>query len=280
MTANVIWIAAIIQRPVIRLLTSRSARRSGLVRELPRQVGGAAHRLPEQDPRDRERLLHDRGYVRERGLALGRHLLPLVADALRQPDEERQQDQREDGEPPVEQHHRDDRRDHRGHIREDRGRRRRHDRVDAADVVRDPALHVAGARAREEREREPLQVLVHRRPQVVHDGLADAVREERLVDADGAGRDRDRDHPRHEEGEEMDVVLRDRGVENAAEEEGRDHAEERGEEDQREDDRELAAGRRGRAGRCGGDALSARPDRPGARASRGCLLRSGDLACA
>ena len=83
-------------------------------------------------------------------------------------------------EPPVEQEHRDDRRDHRGHVREHRGRRRSDDRVDAADVVRDAALHVARARAREEGEREPLQVPVDGGAQVVHDRLADLVREQRL----------------------------------------------------------------------------------------------------
>ena len=47
--------------------------------------------------------------------------------------------------------------------------------VDAADVVCDPRLHLAGARAREERERHALQVRVHGGAQVVHHALAHLV---------------------------------------------------------------------------------------------------------
>ena len=83
----------------------------------------------------------------------------------------------------------------RRHVRGDRRRRVRDDALDAADVVRDPRLHLAGARAREEREREPLQVAEDRRAQVVHHALADLVREQRLDDAEHAGDDRDHDHP-------------------------------------------------------------------------------------
>ena len=119
------------------------------------------------------------------------------------------------GEPPVEQEHRDDGRDHRRHVRQHRGRGRGDDVVDAADVVRDPALHLAGARAGEEREREPLQVAVDRRAQVVHHGLADLVREQRLEDADRAGDDRDHDHPGDERGQQPHVVVGDRRVEDA-----------------------------------------------------------------
>ena len=82
-------------------------------------------------------------------------------------------------------------------------------------------------------------MLVDGRAQVVHHGLADPVREERLVDADRAGDDRDQDHPGHEQGEQPHVVLGDRRVEDAAEQERRDHAEQRREDDQGEDDREL-----------------------------------------
>src|SRR2546421_124329 len=81
----------------------------------------------------------------------------MVADAPGEQDEQREQREREDGQAPVEQEHRDHRRDDRGHVRDDRGRRRGHDPLDAADVVRDPRLHLAGARAGEEGEREPLQ---------------------------------------------------------------------------------------------------------------------------
>ncbi len=75
--------------------------------------------------------------------------------------------------PPVEQAHRDDRRDHGGRVLGDRRRGRRDDVVDAADVVGDPRLHLAGARAGEERQRHPLQAPVDGGAQVVHHALAD-----------------------------------------------------------------------------------------------------------
>ena len=60
----------------------------------------------------------------------------------------------------------------------------RDDVLDAADVVRDPRLHLARAGPREEREREPLEVPEDRRAQVVHDALPDLVRKQRLDHAE------------------------------------------------------------------------------------------------
>ena len=53
-----------------------------------------------------------------------------------------------------------------------------------ADVVGDPRLHLAGPRPREERQRHALQVAVDGGAQVVHDPLADLVRDVRLPDAE------------------------------------------------------------------------------------------------
>ena len=81
----------------------------------------------------------------------------------RQQHEERQQREREQRQPPVEQEHRDDRW---------RCTVVTFETIEvavvvttclhAADVVGDARLDLAGARAREEREREPLQVAVDR----------------------------------------------------------------------------------------------------------------------
>ena len=154
-----------------------------------------AHRLAEQDPRDRQRLLDEARDVGQRLLRRRRDLAALCADAARQQHEDRDQREREQRELPAERDHADHRRDHRRHVRDDRGRGARDDVLHAADVVRDARLHLAGARAGEEREREPLQVAEDRRAQVVHDALADLVREQRLPDAEDAGDDRDHDHP-------------------------------------------------------------------------------------
>ena len=161
---------------------------------------------------------------------------PLGADAAGQQHEERDQREREQRELPVEQEHRDHRRHDRRHVRRDRGRGRGDDALDAADVVRDPRLHLAGARAREEREREPLQVAEHGGAQVVHHALADLVREQRLPDAERAVDDRDHDHPGSGERQRRRVRrLRVDRVQGVAQQERGNHAEDGREDDQRED---------------------------------------------
>ena len=106
-----------------------------------------------------------------------------LPDAPRQPHEQRHEHERDHRQPPVEQAHRDERRDHRGRVLRDRRRGRGDDVVEPADVVGDPRLHLAGARPREERQRHPLQVLVDGGAQVVHHALADDVRDVGLPDA-------------------------------------------------------------------------------------------------
>ena len=238
MTANVVWISAITQRPAMREAHLEPRELARLLLEAVAQLLRPAHRAAEQDAGDGQRLLDERRDVRERALLRRRDLAPLPADAPGQEDEERQQPEGEDREAPVEQEHGDDGRDHRRQVRDDRGGGRRDHGLDAADVVRDPRLDLAGARPREEGERQPLQVAVDRRAQVVHHLLADEVRHVRLHDAERAGRDRDPDHPGDEGGEQRDVLLRDGGVEDGSEEERRDDAEERGDADQAEDDAE------------------------------------------
>src|SRR3989304_4537966 len=78
------------------------------------------------------------------------------------------------------------------------------------------ALPLAGARAREERQRQPLEMAVHLRAQVVHHALADLVREQRLPHADDAGDDGDRDHSCDQSGQQAHVLLGDRDVEDLA----------------------------------------------------------------
>ena len=118
-------------------------------------------------------------------------------------------------------------------------------RLHAADVVGDARLHLAGARAGEEGQRHALQVAVHPGPQVVHHRLADLVREPRLVDADHAGGDGDADHAGDEPRQQGRVALRDGLVQDVAQQERRDHAEQRRDADQRRAPRRGAAGRAG-----------------------------------
>jgi len=72
------------------------------------------------------------------------------------------------------------------------------------------------------------------RAQVVHDPLADEVRQPGLPHPEHPGDDRDGHHPADERGEQRGVLLRDRRVEDASQQEGRDHAQAGGDGDQRE----------------------------------------------
>src|SRR6185437_12964753 len=184
---------------------------------------GPPHRLAEEDAAHRKRFLNEARDVGERLLRRLRDPAALVADAARQEDEQRDEREREERELPAEQDHADHRRDHRRDVRRDRGRRVRDDVLHAADVVRDARLHLAGSSPREEREREALQVAEDLRAQVVHDALADLVRQQRLHDAEDAAGDCDDDHPAGEPRELLVVVADDR-LDHALQEEGRDDA--------------------------------------------------------
>ena len=68
MIENVIWIEAITQRPAIRDLHLEVGEALRLALEPLGQLVAAAHRLAEQDPGDRQRLLDERRHVGERPL--------------------------------------------------------------------------------------------------------------------------------------------------------------------------------------------------------------------
>ena len=104
-------------------------------------------------------------------------------------------------------------------------------RLDAADVVRDPRLHLARAGAREEGEREPLEVPVDGRAQVVHHRWPTTFESYVCAHAEDPRDDRDRDQAADEQRQEPVVVLGQRLVEDVADEERRDHAQQRRDED-------------------------------------------------
>ena len=241
MIAKVIWIEAIIQRPVIRLRTSRSASRLDSPSKRSARSSVRPIVFPSRIPETESDSCTIDDTSASDACRSAVTFLRCAPTRFVSQTNSGQQREREDREPPVEQQHRDDRREHGRDVREHRRRRRRDDVLDPADVVRDPALHLARARPGEERERQALEVAVDLRAQVVHDALADLVREERLPDADDAGDDRDRDHAGHERSQQTDVLLRDRDVEHLAQQERRDDADRRGEDDQRADRAEARA---------------------------------------
>ena len=62
-------------------------------------------------------------------------------------------------------------------------------------------MHLPRARAREEGERQALQMPENGGAQIVHHTLTDLIREQRLDHPEDAGHDRDCDHPAGVEGE-------------------------------------------------------------------------------
>ena len=156
------------------------------------------------------------------------------------------------GQPPVEQEHRDDRRGGDREVARQRARGVGHDRLDAADVVRQPALDLAGPRLGEEAQRHPLEVAVQRRPEVLHDALADDVVEVRLADADEPGHDRDDDHQPDVQVQLVEVVADDDVVDEQLEQVRVDQPEEARAQDRDEDDARPGTGTAGRTRRSSG----------------------------
>ena len=108
----------------------------------------------------------------------------------------------------------------------------RDDVLYATDVVADTRLHFSRARVGEEREGEPLEVSIDARAQVVHDALADLIREQGLEHADDAGQHGDGDHAADERREQTVVAIRKGVVKNRPQKKGRDHADGRRHEDE------------------------------------------------
>ena len=192
----------------------------------------AAHRVAEHDAADRERLLHDRGDHGELALPVAGDAAAFGPDPAAHPDEERQHDQRRDGQPPVEDGHRDDGGDHGGRVGDQRGGGGGDGRLHAADVVGDARLHLAGAGLGEEGERHALQVRVDGGAQVVHDPLADLGGHVGLGDAERAVGDRHHDHAEGEHGQQAGPPLGQRHVDDRADQERVDQRDERGSADQ------------------------------------------------
>ena len=165
----------------------------------------AVERLRQQDARDAQGLLRDGGELGQRLLRLAGDPRAHLADAALDEHEERHEHDGDEGEPPVDEDHRDERRDDRDEVAEDArdgvGEHARH----AADVVLQPRLDDAGLRAGEERELHRLQVIEQPHPEVARDAVADRRREPGLHDAEPRREQEQRDHQQHEPDEQRDV---------------------------------------------------------------------------
>jgi len=231
------------ERPADQLLTDRELRQAFVLCDVPRgRAALAAEHLGEQRSGDRQRLLGERGHVRQRDLGLPRQPSADLPDAAGEPDEQRRQGEGEQGELPGQHRHRDDRADQRDGVGQDRARGVGDDRLQAADVVGQPALDVPGPGGGEEAEGQGLQVGVEPRPQVSQHPLPDGVGEVALPDTDQRAHDRGRDHQRQQLVEQAQLRSagdEQRPVEDLLDQQRSDDAEPAGHDDQQSDDDQL-----------------------------------------
>ena len=81
----------------------------------------------------------------------------------------------------------------------------------------------------------------HLGTQPVHDLLADLGADPGLDDTEGSGHGGDGDHAEHEPDEQAQVLVGQRNVDHGAQQERRRHGHDRGDDDDRRDDRQLPA---------------------------------------
>ena len=166
----------------------------------------------------------------------GGHGAAEQRDLAGQPQGRRDDEQREQRQPPRQRDHRDGGGHGRGQVRGDRRRGRGDDALHPVDVVGEARLHLATAGAREEAERLALQVREHRGAQLVHHPLPDLRRQPGLHDAEQLGHDRDGDHRADGHQQQPRVLLRQRDVDHLAHEEGLRERDDAGHDDDRDDD--------------------------------------------
>ena len=163
----------------------------------------------------------------------------------------------------------------------DRGGRRGDDRLHAADVVDDPRLDLAAAGAGEEADRLALQVAEEVGAQAVHHALADGGRLPGLDDADRGGRDGDADHEQDAGEQQGDVLLGDRDVDDALDQERLGQRDQRAGDDQGDHEGQAGAVRREEAADAAqGDGGVGELGLVGLRGTRGCWIAGAASAAA
>ena len=107
MTANVVWIEDMTQRPAMRWRSSSSARRADSPRKLSVSSSLWPIVLPSRTPETESDSSTSVRDVGQRALLDARDLAPLRADPARQQHEHRQQREGDERELPVEEEHRE-----------------------------------------------------------------------------------------------------------------------------------------------------------------------------
>ena len=208
--------------------------------------------LGQQDARDRERLLRDGAHLGQGLLGDGGDPPPCPAHARREIQEYRRHRERQHGQLPGQDHHRDEGADDDDDVRQDARGGIGHHALDAAHVVRQAGLDLPRPGLGEEPERHHLQVAVQGVPEVLHHPLPDHIRQEGLAHADQARDDGNDDHEPGGPIEEVEVgrqqVRRNRAgpgeqrlVEDDGDQQWVHHPERGGQHDQGADQRDLSA---------------------------------------
>jgi hypothetical protein len=183
--------------------------------------------------------VNGRRQIRDTLLLLVHDGLAHEPDAILQPREPRYDRKRKQREAPVEHEHGNRRHDDHARVPGSFHGSVRNERLQAADVAGNARLDFARTRVREERQRQVLQMPIYAHAQVVQDGLPDAGRHEGLNRARDGGGGRDGDQYRDQSQQKTQIALRERFVDDAANDERSGHAGNRGEQHQRRHDGEL-----------------------------------------
>ena len=160
-------------RPYIALLMPMSRTRLARFENDCRLGVGVAVELDQHGAADVEALSHRRVHRRVEVHLLTSDRLEPTTDPLGRKDEDRQHEQRDDGELPLEGQHRDKGQREGDDVRDDGAERAGHRVLRADHVVVHPADQRAGLRAGEERDGLTLHAVEQRRPQLVDQALAD-----------------------------------------------------------------------------------------------------------
>jgi hypothetical protein len=146
----------------------------------------------------RQRLLGERGHLRQRLLGPTCQLAPDPSHSHLQQNEQWDQEDRAERQPPGQHDHRHQRGEDRDHVAQDGAGGFAEHRLHPTHVVGQPGLDRPGARRGEKRQIQPLQVLEQPPAQIGHHPVAQQRGLVGLIHPDQRGDHRDRHHPGNE----------------------------------------------------------------------------------
>ena len=208
--------------PVEGALDADVAHSSRPARELVGLAGAVAEELDQHGARHVEALGHRGVHRCVQVEALAGHRREAPTDALGRDDEDREHQEGQQGQSPLEEEHGDERGGEHDEVRHDRAERGGDGALRADHVVVDPAHQGAGLGAGEEGDGHGRHVVEEPDPQVVDQALPDAGRVEALHERQRRGGQRGADDERGQHGEHRAIGLRDGHVDDAPQQQRRD----------------------------------------------------------